>query len=277
MRSLVLNTQHLRTFYEKESFYKNLPRTVLSSDEEICLIRQAQQGCSSSLNQLTTAHMPFIITVANTYRDSRTPMSDLINQGSFGFVKAIYRFDETKGITFLSYAIWWIRKFIIIAIREEHPIHLAVNKHESLRKIKHTVCRLEQTFERTPTVSEIAEVLHRDPQEINLLLSCFGERQVHALDPKDFEQGACMTIENDLDISVHHKHLQNHLDSINHRERQILVLYFGLNGEDTLTLEQIGQRFSLTRERVRQIKKVALSKLQKKTSLRYFYEELRAA
>jgi len=220
---------------------------------------------------LTKANLRFVVSVAKQYQNQGLSLGDLINEGNLGLIKAAQRFDETRGFKFISYAVWWIRQSILQALAEQSRIvRLPLNRVGSLNKISKTFSDLEQKFEREPSPEELAAVLDISAAEVVDTLKISGR---HVSMDAPFVQGEenslLDVLENDgedkpdsglINDSLR-KEVQRALSTLTQREADVITLYFGLNGEHAMTLEEIGEKFNLTRERVRQIKEKAIRRL----------------
>lgn len=244
---------------------------LLTPEEEIELARRIKKNDQEALEKLTKANLRFVVSVAKQYQNQGLSLGDLINEGNLGLIKAAKRFDETRGFKFISYAVWWIRQSILQALAEQsRVVRLPLNRVGALNKIGKAFSNLEQEFEREPSASEIAEELEMTPYEVSDTLKISGK---HLSLDAPFNQGddnrLLDVIEDDqqqppdevlmqesLRIEV-----QRALTTLSEREAEVIKLYFGLDREHPLTLEEIGERFNLTRERVRQIKEKAIRRL----------------
>lgn len=244
---------------------------LLTTEEEIELAKRIRKGDQKALEALTKANLRFVVSVAKQYQNQGLSLEDLINEGNLGLIKAATRFDETRGFKFISYAVWWIRQAILQAISEQSRIvRLPLNRVGILSKIGKAYKELEQEFEREPSASEIASELQMDVSDVTDTLT-ISSRQVSVDAP--FSQGdnnnLLDVIQNDKQPSPDttliteslKKEIQSALKVLSEREAEVVKLYFGLSGEHSLTLEEIGERFNLTRERVRQIKEKAIRRL----------------
>ncbi|HEB85074.1 MAG TPA: sigma-70 family RNA polymerase sigma factor [Bacteroidetes bacterium] len=244
---------------------------LLNTKEEIELARRIHTGDQEALEKLTKANLRFVVSVAKQYQNQGLSLGDLINEGNLGLIKAAERFDETRGFKFISYAVWWIRQSILQALAEQsRVVRLPLNRVGALNKIGKAYSNLEQTFEREPSPEEIAEALDMTPFEVTDTLKMSGR---HLSMDAPFNQGEDNRL---LDI-LHNdsepppdttliseslkKEVERSLATLSPREAEVIRLYFGLNIEQPLTLEEIGEKFSLTRERVRQIKEKAIRRL----------------
>ncbi|MCK9414709.1 MAG: RNA polymerase sigma factor RpoD/SigA [Prolixibacteraceae bacterium] len=246
---------------------------LLSSDEEIFLSQQVRSGNLAALNTLVKCNLRFVISVAKQYQNQGLLLSDLINEGNIGLIKAAQRFDETKGFKFISYAVWWIRQAILQAIAEQaRLVKLPQNRVDTLNKINRTFARLEQEFQRDPTAEEIAEILELNFLTVHQTLQTSGYHlslDAPLYDDEDNENSQYDLYKNDFAPSPDNGLLETSLkieierllSKLDGREAAILSSYYGLNGSQALALDDISSRFGLTRERVRQIKDNSIRKL----------------
>lgn len=243
---------------------------LISAEEEVILAQRIREGDQVALEKLTKTNLRFVVSVAKQYQNQGLTLGDLINEGNLGLIKAAKRFDETKGFKFISYAVWWIRQSILQAIAEQSRIvRLPLNQVGSLSKISKAFSRLEQEYEREPSPEELAETLETTVDKVSDTLSNSGR---HVSMDAPFVQGEENTLldvlensdpETDstlIDESLSEE-IKRSLATLTEREREIIVLFFGLGSNHQLSLEEIGEKFSLTRERVRQIKDKALQRL----------------
>jgi len=248
---------------------------LLSPEEEIELAKRIRKGDHDALEKLTKANLRFVVSVAKQYQNYGLSLADLIDEGNLGLIKAANRFDETKGFKFISYAVWWIRQSILQALAEHSRIiRLPLNKIGILNKIERIFSELEQKYEREPSAAEIAEVLEISPKDVIEVLNSTSA-QVSLDSPLDQDEDTKLIdlLENESldppDINLLDEsfkiEIERALNTLEEREAEVLRLYFGLEQEHPLTLEEIGQRFNLTRERVRQIKEKAISRLRHTT------------
>jgi len=244
---------------------------LLTPQEEIDLARRIKKGDQKALEKLTKANLRFVVSVAKQYQNQGLSLGDLINEGNLGLIKAAKRFDETRGFKFISYAVWWIRQSILQALAEQSRIvRLPLNRVGALNKIGKAFSTLEQEFEREPSASELAEELDMSLFEVSDTLKISGR---HLSMDAPFAQGEdnrlLDVIQDQRQPSPDHQLMEESLkvevrralNTLSEREAQVIRLYFGLDQEHSLTLEEIGEKFNLTRERVRQIKEKALSRL----------------
>jgi RNA polymerase primary sigma factor len=244
---------------------------LLTPQEEIELARRIKKGDQKALEKLTKANLRFVVSVAKQYQNQGLSLGDLINEGNLGLIKAAKRFDETRGFKFISYAVWWIRQSILQALAEQSRIvRLPLNRVGALNKIGKAFSTLEQEFEREPSASELAEELDMSLFEVSDTLKISGR---HLSMDAPFAQGEdnrLLDVIQDsrqpapdhtlMDESLREE-VRRALRTLTEREAQVIRLYFGLDQEHSLTLEEIGEKFNLTRERVRQIKEKAIRRL----------------
>ena len=273
MRQLKISKQI--TNRESQSLDKYLQEIgkvdLLTPDEEVTLAQRIKEGDQFALEKLTKANLRFVVSVAKQYQNQGLSLGDLINEGNLGLIKAAKRFDETRGFKFISYAVWWIRQSILQALAEQSRIvRLPLNRVGSLNKISKSFSELEQKFEREPSPEEIAEVLDLTTAEVVDTLKISGRHvSVDAPFVQGEENRLLDVLENEDEESPDmglmtdslRKEVQRALSTLTKREADVITLYFGLNGEQALTLEEIGEKFNLTRERVRQIKEKAIRRL----------------
>ncbi|MEX2233069.1 MAG: RNA polymerase sigma factor RpoD/SigA [Cyclobacteriaceae bacterium] len=273
MRQLKISKQI--TNRESQSLDKYLQEIgkvdLLTPDEEVELARRIKEGDQIALEKLTKANLRFVVSVAKQYQNQGLSLGDLINEGNLGLIKAAQRFDETRGFKFISYAVWWIRQSILQALAEQSRIvRLPLNRVGSLNKISRTFSDLEQKYEREPSPEELAEVLDVSTAEVVDTMKISGR---HVSMDAPFVQGEenslLDVLENDSEETPDsglmsdslRREVQRSLSTLTQREADVITLYFGLNGERSLTPEEIGEKFNLTRERVRQIKEKAIRRL----------------
>ncbi len=244
---------------------------LLTPDQEIELAIRIKKGDQLALELLTKANLRFVVSVSKQYQNQGLSLGDLINEGNLGLIKAAKRFDETRGFKFISYAVWWIRQSILQALAEQSRIvRLPLNRVGALNKIGKAYSNLEQEFEREPTAVELATELEMDVLDVAETLK-ISSRHVSMDAPftQGEESSLLDVIENDelptpdytLMIESLKSEINRALSTLSERESEVIRLYFGLNKEHSLTLEEIGERFNLTRERVRQIKEKAIRRL----------------
>jgi RNA polymerase primary sigma factor len=243
---------------------------LITAEEEVILAQKIREGDQVALERLTKTNLRFVVSVAKQYQNQGLTLSDLINEGNLGLIKAAKRFDETKGFKFISYAVWWIRQSILQAIAEQSRIvRLPLNQVGSLSKISKAFSKLEQEYEREPSPEELADTLETTVEKISDTLSNSGR---HVSMDAPFVTGEENTL---LDVLDNHEpmtdsnlineslaeEIRRSLSSLTEREREIVTLFFGLGSNSPFSLEEIGEKFNLTRERVRQIKDKALQRL----------------
>jgi RNA polymerase primary sigma factor len=244
---------------------------LITAEEEVALAQRIKQGDRAALEKLTKANLRFVVSVSKQYQNQGLSLPDLINEGNLGLIKAAQRFDETRGFKFISYAVWWIRQSILQALAEQSRIvRLPLNKIGSINKINKAYARLEQIFEREPNAEEIAEVLEVSETEVKESMKNAG-RHVSMDAPliQDEENNMydvlrseeAITPETELLYESLRKEIDRAISTLTQREMDVVKLYFGLNGSHPMTLEEIGEKFDLTRERVRQIKEKAIRRL----------------
>jgi RNA polymerase primary sigma factor len=248
---------------------------LITAEEEVELARRIRQGDQAALEKLTKANLRFVVSVSKQYQNQGLSLPDLINEGNLGLIKAAQRFDETRGFKFISYAVWWIRQSILQALAEQSRIvRLPLNKIGSINKINKAFSKLEQEYEREPSAEEIAELLELTENDVKESMKNSGR---HISMDAPLVQGE---ESNMYDVIRSHdspspeaglindslrKEIDRALSTLTSRESEVIKYYFGLNGEHAMTLEEIGEKFDLTRERVRQIKEKAIRRL-KQTS-----------
>jgi RNA polymerase primary sigma factor len=243
---------------------------LITIEEEVDLAQRIRHGDKDALEKLTRANLRFVVSVAKQYQNQGLSLPDLINEGNLGLIKAAEKFDETRGFKFISYAVWWIRQSILQALAEQSRIvRLPLNQVGSLNKINKAFSRFEQEFERTPSPEELADILELPKEKVSDTLRVSG-RHVSVDAPfSDGEENSLLDvlINNDspnadralLNESLG-KEIERSLSTLTERERDIVKYFFGIGVQD-MTLEEIGERFGLTRERVRQIKEKAIRRL----------------
>ncbi len=248
---------------------------LISAEEEVELARKIKAGDGTALNLLIKANLRFVVSVSKQYQNQGLSLPDLINEGNLGLIKAAQRFDETRGFKFISYAVWWIRQSILQALAEQARIvRLPLNKIGYINKINRTFSELEQKFEREPSVLEIARALELAPKDVKESLKTAGRHLSMDAPINPDEEGNMYDLLLTDDIPEPDRELLNEslrkeieraLATLTYREANIVRLYFGLNGKHPHTLEEIGEAFNLTRERVRQIKEKAIKRLKHTT------------
>jgi len=244
---------------------------LINAAEEVRLAKKIKQGSQNALEALTKANLRFVVSVAKQYQNQGLSLADLINEGNIGLIKAAKRFDETRGFKFISYAVWWIRQAILQALAEQSRIvRLPLNRVGTLHKIGKISSSLEQDLGRVPSPDEIAKELDLSAGEVSDTLKISNSHLSLDAPFSVSEDNSLIDVLEDeyqpapdeelLDLSLKTE-IEKALDTLTPREAEVISLYFGLNHEKALTLEEIGARFSLTRERVRQIKEKAIRRL----------------
>lgn len=245
---------------------------LISPQEEVKLAVLIRQGCQKSLDRLTKANLRFVVSVAKQYQNQGLSLPDLINEGNLGLIKSAQRFDETRGFKFISYAVWWIRQSILQALAEQSRIvRLPLNKVGLTNRIQKAYSLLEQQFEREPSAEELAEVLEMDIEEVTATLG-INTRHLSMDSPlSDGEENTLIDVlentnaEKTDGLLIHEQSLKTEIDrslkTLTDRQKEVICFFFGIGVDHPMSLEDIGERFSLTRERVRQIKDKALTKL----------------
>lgn len=244
---------------------------LLNSKQEVSLARRIREGDQSALENLTKANLRFVVSVAKQYQNQGLSLADLINEGNIGLIKAAKRFDETRGFKFISYAVWWIRQAILQSLAEQSRIvRLPLNRVGTLHKIGKISSSLEQVFGREPTADEIADKLELSSAEVSDTLKISNSHlSLDAPFATSEDNSLIDVLEDEMQPAPDETlltdslrgEIEKALDTLTPREAEVINLYFGLHHEKALTLEEIGVRFSLTRERVRQIKEKAIRRL----------------
>jgi len=245
---------------------------LITPEEEVKLARLIKQGDQRALDRLTKANLRFVVSVAKQYQNQGLSLPDLINEGNLGLIKAAQRFDETRGFKFISYAVWWIRQSILQALAEQARIvRLPLNKVGLTNRVQKAFSQLEQEFEREPSAEELAELLDMDIDEVSATLN-ISSRHVSMDTP--LSEGEDSTLIDVLinpnaektDAELDHKEslkteIERSLKTLTERQKEVICYFFGIGVDHPMSLEDIGEKFSLTRERVRQIKDKAITKL----------------
>jgi RNA polymerase primary sigma factor len=244
---------------------------LITAEEEVALAQKIRAGDQFALEKLTKANLRFVVSVSKQYQNQGLSLPDLINEGNLGLIKAAQRFDETRGFKFISYAVWWIRQSILQALAEQSRIvRLPLNKIGAINKINKAFSQLEQTYEREPNPDEIADLLEISEGEVKESLRNSGRHvSMDAPIVQGEETNMYDVLRNDDGITPEtgllydslRKEIDRAISTLTPRESDVIRYYFGLNGEHALTLEEIGEKFDLTRERVRQIKEKAIRRL----------------
>jgi RNA polymerase primary sigma factor len=285
MRQLKISKQI--TNRESQSLDKYLQEIgrvdLITAEVEVELAKRIREGDQVALEKLTKANLRFVVSVAKQYQNSGLTLGDLINEGNLGLIKAAKRFDEKRGFKFISYAVWWIRQSIMQALAEQSRIvRLPLNRVGSLSKISKTFSDLEQKFQREPSTEEVAEVIGVTTEEVLANLKVSGRHVSMDAPFSQGEDGSLLDVLSDVNESSPEKQLmtdsltqevQRALSTLTRREAEVIGFYFGLNNNSSMTLEEIGEKFNLTRERVRQIKEKATRRLRhasRSTTLRTY-------
>jgi RNA polymerase primary sigma factor len=245
---------------------------LISSEEEVKLATLIKQGDQRALDRLTKANLRFVVSVAKQYQNQGLSLPDLINEGNVGLIKAAQRFDETRGFKFISYAVWWIRQSILQSLAEQSRIvRLPLNKVGLTNRVQKAFSLLEQQFEREPSAEEIADLLEMDIEEVSATLN-LSSRHVSMDNPmSEGEDGTLLDVMENPNAEktdgelVHNESLKTEIDrslkTLTERQKEVICFFFGIGVDHPMSLEDIGERFHLTRERVRQIKDKAITKL----------------
>lgn len=245
---------------------------LISPEEEVRLARRIKQGDQSALDKLTKANLRFVVSVAKQYQNQGLSLPDLINEGNLGLIKAAQRFDETRGFKFISYAVWWIRQSILQALAEQSRIvRLPLNKVGLTNKIQKAFSQLEQEFEREPSPEELADLLELETEEVSATL---GIAARHVSMDTPLSEGEDNTLVDVLEnpnaeyanTNIEHREslkqeIERSMKMLTERQKEVICYFFGLGVDHPMSLEDIGDKFNLTRERVRQIKDKAITKL----------------
>jgi len=244
---------------------------LITADEEVELAQRIKAGDQAALEKLTKANLRFVVSVAKQYQNQGLTLPDLINEGNLGLIKAAQRFDETRGFKFISYAVWWIRQSILQALAEQSRIvRLPLNKIGSINKINKAFVFLEQAHERQPSPEEIAKELDMTVEDVKQSLKNSGRHvsmDAPLIDGEDsnlydvLRSGESPNPDRELLHESLRTEIERALETLTPREADVIRLYFGLAGQHSMTLEEIGETFDLTRERVRQIKEKAIRRL----------------
>ena len=260
---------------------------LVTADQEAHLARKIREGDQDALETLTNANLRFVVSVSKQYQNQGISLSDLINEGNVGLMKAAKRFDETKGFKFISYAVWWIRQSILQAIVENSRlVRLPLNKVGSYNRVNEAYVSFQQEFEREPSIEELADVLEMKPKDVKTTLQS-NRRHISFDAPVGGEDGDATYLDlmdfdsiEKPDRKLMEQSLKEEveygLSMLSPREVEVLSAYYGLNGKRAMTLEEIGEMYGLTRERVRQIKERSIRRLRKainKNNLKSFLGE----
>jgi RNA polymerase primary sigma factor len=249
---------------------------LISPEDEVKLARLIKQGDQKALDRLTKGNLRFVVSVAKQYQNQGLSLPDLINEGNLGLIKAAQRFDETRGFKFISYAVWWIRQSILQSLAEQARIvRLPLNKVGLTNRIQKTYSQLEQQFEREPSAEELAEALEMDIEEVTASMG-ISVRHVSMDSPmSEGEENTLLDVlenpnaektDGDLIYKESLKtEIERSLTTLTERQKEVICFFFGIGVDHPMSLEDIGEKFSLTRERVRQIKDKAITKLKTNT------------
>jgi len=249
---------------------------LVSPEDEVKLARLIKQGDQKALDRLTKGNLRFVVSVAKQYQNQGLSLPDLINEGNLGLIKAAQRFDETRGFKFISYAVWWIRQSILQSLAEQARIvRLPLNKVGLTNRIQKTYSLLEQQFEREPSTEEVAEALEMDIEEVAASMS-ISSRHVSMDSPmSEGEENTLLDVlenpnadKTDGDLVYNQSlktEIERSLTTLTERQKEVICFFFGIGVDHPMSLEDIGEKFSLTRERVRQIKDKAITKLKTNT------------
>ncbi|MBP6732852.1 MAG: RNA polymerase sigma factor RpoD/SigA [Chitinophagales bacterium] len=245
---------------------------LITAEEEVVLAKRIKQGDTNALERLTKANLRFVVSVAKQYQNQGLTLSDLINEGNLGLIKAAERFDETRGFKFISYAVWWIRQSILQSLAEQSRIiRLPLNKVGSLNKINQAFAQLEQEFEREPTPDELAELLNLEIDEVRSTMGVAGRHVSMDAPFRTGEESSLLDVlenpnSDQADRQVGYSdslrcEVERSLAMLTEKQAEVLKMYFGIGMDEPASLEDIGARYDLTRERVRQIRDKALLRL----------------
>lgn len=252
---------------------------MITADEEVELAQRIRKGDQQALDKLTRSNLRFVVSVAKQYQNQGLTLSDIINEGNVGLVKAAQRFDETRGFKFISYAVWWIRQAILQAIAEKgRSVRLPLNKIGEISKINKSMARLQQIYERKPTAEEISEELDIPVSKVELSLKNINRNlSLDAPFQQDEDSNNLYSViksndspnpDNELMHDSLRLEINRALETLTPREQDVIKLNFGLNNQQIMSLEEIGQTFDLTRERVRQIREKAIKRLRNESKSR---------
>ncbi len=277
----VENRTNLDIYFSEVHHY-----TPLSREEEVRLGKRIREGDEEALGQLVNANLRFVVSIAKQFSRYGVPLEDLINEGNLGLIEAARRFDERRGYKFISYAVWWIRQSIMIALAQQSKaVRMPLNRARALHRLRKANTRLEQQLERTPRADDLARELGVSEEEVKDTLPLMHEAvflddtvsegsnttYIDLLEDKDEPSPELPVLENELRRGV-----SEALENLRPREAEVLRRYFGLEGCNPMTLEEIGRSMNLTRERIRQIKEEALEKMRSRRKFRFLgdYREM---
>ena len=266
----ITNRRESHTLEKYFTEVSNVP--MITPDEEVTLAKRIREGDELALEKLVKANLRFVVSVAKQYQNRSLPLNDLINEGNLGLIKAAKKFDETKGFKFISYAVWWIRQSIMQALAEQSRIvRLPMNKSGAINQIRRAYAELEQKYEREPTEEELAEILEMKPNEVRNTLGAEVKQMSMDAPFGEDESGSLLDVlENETTGPTDGNLVFNDslkvetlraLSTLTAREREVIMMSFGIGHDNPFTLEEIGDAMGLTRERVRQIREKALQKL----------------
>ena len=251
---------------------------MIDAEQEVELAKKIKKGDQRALEKLVRANLRFVVSVSKQYQNQGLTLPDLINEGNLGLIKAAQRFDETRGFKFISYAVWWIRQSILQAIAEQSRIvRLPLNQVGSLNKINKAFAQLEQQYERPPVADELASALEIPEEKVKDTMSVSGRHVSVDAPLKEDEDFSLLDLisnnespsaDGDLMRESLQKEIERSLETLTERERDVIRLFFGIGMNHGLTLEEIGDKFDLTRERVRQIKEKAIRRLRQNSRSR---------
>ena len=273
MKQLKITQQVTKRDISIDKYLKEISKyRLLTPEEEVELAQRIKQGDMVALERLVNSNLRFVVSVAKQYQNQGLPLSDLINEGNLGLIKAAIKFDETRGFKFISYAVWWIRQSILQALAEHSRIvRLPINKLNEINKINRVFQELEHKYEREPDLGEVSEAIEQSYEEIKKTLSfntsyssldapvSNDDENVKMVDRMPSEDGGRpdeTLIKESLELEI-----KRILTTLSEKESNILIYYFGLFGEPAMSLEEISKKIGLTKERIRQIKETAIVKL----------------
>lgn len=265
-----------RESHSLDKYFQDIGKvTLLTPEQEIELAIKIKQGDADALEKLTKANLRFVVSVAKQYQSQGLSLGDLINEGNLGLIKAARRFDETRGFKFISYAVWWIRQSIMQALAEQSRIvRLPLNRVGALNRIGKAYSNLEQEFEREPSPEELAEELEMNVNDVSEAITLSAKHVSMDAPFSQSEDNSLLDVleneelpapDNILMSESLKEEVERALSKLAGREAEVIKLYFGLDADEPLTLEEIGEKFNLTRERVRQIKEKAIRRLRNTT------------
>lgn len=265
-----------RESHSLDKYFQDIGKvTLLTPEQEIELAIKIKQGDADALEKLTKANLRFVVSVAKQYQSQGLSLGDLINEGNLGLIKAARRFDETRGFKFISYAVWWIRQSIMQALAEQSRIvRLPLNRVGALNRIGKAYSNLEQEFEREPSPEELAEELEMNVNDVSEAITLSAKHVSMDAPFSQSEDNSLLDVleneelpapDNILMSESLKEEVERALSKLAVREAEVIKLYFGLDADEPLTLEEIGEKFNLTRERVRQIKEKAIRRLRNTT------------